>query len=104
LPGVRLLQPSGPGRGLGYSHAHGAEQLKIPSGAQSGEVLRLKGKGLKEIRSQRSGDLFVRLQVRTPDKLTREEKELLRQLAKLRNEPREEVVKARLDKLTDIVH
>jgi molecular chaperone DnaJ len=83
---------------------NGPEQLKIPSGTQSGEVLRLKGKGLKEVRSQRNGDLYIRVQVRTPDRLTREQKELLRQLAELRSETRDEVVQAHLDRLKDIVH
>ncbi|HEX9901257.1 MAG TPA: molecular chaperone DnaJ [Acidobacteriota bacterium] len=83
---------------------NGQEQLKIPSGTQSGEVIRLKGKGLKEVRSQRTGDLYVRVQIRTPDRLTREQKDLLRQLAEMRSEPQEEVVKAQLDRLKDVVH
>jgi molecular chaperone DnaJ len=83
---------------------NGLEQLKIPSGTQSGEVIRIKGKGLKEVRSQRSGDLYVRVQVRTPDRLTREQKDLLRKLAELRSEIREDVVRAQLDKLKDIIH
>ncbi len=89
---------------LEFFTLNGSEQLKIPTGAQSGEMIKLKGKGLKEIHSQGAGDLYVRLQVRTPDKLTREEKDLLRQLSKLQNEPQSEVVKAHLDKLGDIVH
>ncbi len=82
----------------------GQEQIKIPAGIQSGEVIRLKGKGLQELRSQRAGDFYVRVQVRTPDRLTREQKSLLRQLAELRAEPTEEVAKAQLDRLKDIVH
>jgi molecular chaperone DnaJ len=89
---------------LEFFTLNGSEQLKVPSGAQSGEMIKLKGKGLKEIHSPGAGDLYVRLQVRTPDKLTREEKDLLRQLSKLQNEPQSELVKAHLDKLGDIVH
>jgi molecular chaperone DnaJ len=64
----------------------GTEKLKIPAGTQSGEVFRIKGAGLRELESRRSGDLFVRVSVRTPDDLTKEQKSLLRQLAELRGE------------------
>jgi molecular chaperone DnaJ len=64
----------------------GGEKLKIPPGTQSGEVFRLKGRGLRDVESRRLGDLFVRVHVRTPDDLTKEQKNLLRQLAELRGE------------------
>jgi molecular chaperone DnaJ len=64
----------------------GMESLKVPPGTQSGEVFRLRGKGLREVDSRRTGDLFVRAVVLTPDDLSREEKALLRQLAELRKE------------------
>jgi molecular chaperone DnaJ len=64
----------------------GGEKLKIPAGTQSGEVLRIRGKGLKELDSRRVGDLFVRIHVRTPDDLAKDQRALLRQLADLRGE------------------
>jgi molecular chaperone DnaJ len=64
----------------------GAEKLKIPAGTQSGEVFRIKGAGIREMDSRRAGDLYVRVAVRTPDDLTKEQKGLLKQLADLRGE------------------
>jgi molecular chaperone DnaJ len=64
----------------------GGDKLKIPAGTQSGEVLRIRGKGMKELDSRRLGDLFVRVHVRTPGDLPKDQKALLRQLADLRGE------------------
>ncbi len=55
--------------------------LKIPAGVQSGKVLRLKGKGVPHMDDHGRGDHLVIVRVVTPQKLTRKEKELLRQLA-----------------------
>lgn len=64
----------------------GTEKLKIPAGTQSGEIFRLKGSGLKDFEHRRTGDLFVKVDVRTPADLSRDEKELLRRLAESRRE------------------
>jgi len=64
----------------------GAEKLRIPPGTQSGEVIRLKGRGIKDLDSRRLGDLFVKVHVRTPEDLSKDQKSLLRQLAELRGE------------------
>ncbi|MBN2206388.1 MAG: molecular chaperone DnaJ [Candidatus Aminicenantes bacterium] len=64
----------------------GNEILKIPAGTQPGEVIRLKGKGLRDLDGRRKGDLFVKVDVRVPDRLTKEQKALLRQLAETRGE------------------
>ncbi|MBM3297700.1 MAG: molecular chaperone DnaJ, partial [Candidatus Aminicenantes bacterium] len=47
----------------------GRQRVKIPAGTNSGEVVRLKGKGMKDVRTQRAGDLYVRMRVATPEKL-----------------------------------
>jgi molecular chaperone DnaJ len=78
----------------------GAEKLKIPPGTQSGEVFRLKGRGIKDLESRRLGDLLVKIQVKTPEDLSKEQKGMLRQLAELRAEnldfiDRETVMKER---------
>jgi molecular chaperone DnaJ len=62
------------------------EKLKIPAGTQSGEVFRIRGAGLRDLESRRTGDLFMRVLVRTPDGLTKDQKAILRQLASLREE------------------
>jgi molecular chaperone DnaJ len=57
--------------------------LKIPNGTQSGEVFKLKGKGLPALHSKSRGNLLVRIRVKTPEKLSRQEKDLFEKLAKL---------------------
>ncbi len=64
----------------------GAEKLKIPAGTQSGEIFRIKGAGIRDTDSRRTGDLYVRVVIRTPDDLTKEQKILFKQLAELRGE------------------
>ena len=56
----------------------GNVELKVPSETQSGRVFRLREKGVKPVRGGATGDLFCRIVVETPVKLTDEQKELLR--------------------------
>jgi len=58
----------------------GEATLKIPEGAQSGKEFRLRGKGVPRLNEHGRGDLIVQIVVTTPKKLTRVQKELLRQL------------------------
>ena len=60
--------------------------LKIPAGTQSGNVLRLKGKGVPYLESTKRGDHLVTIRVVTPTKLTKKEKELFQKLAEERGE------------------
>jgi molecular chaperone DnaJ len=80
------------------------EVLRIPAGTQSAEIFRLKGKGVKEIGSHRKGDLFVKVIVKTPDNLTKEQKALLQQLAKLRGENLDSVDKSLVNRVKNIFH
>lgn len=50
---------------------------KIPAGTQPGTVFRLKGKGVKSPNSPRTGDLYVKILLEVPTKLTSEQKKLL---------------------------
>lgn len=59
----------------------GMIKLKIPSGIDSGEILRIKGKGVPQISGAR-GDLMVRVLVRTPKKVSRSAKKLIEDLQK----------------------
>jgi molecular chaperone DnaJ len=59
----------------------GSETLDLPAGTQHGEVLKLKGKGLPDIRSYRHGDELVQILVEVPRKLTEKQKQLLREFA-----------------------
>jgi molecular chaperone DnaJ len=54
--------------------------LKIPEGTQSGREFRVRGKGVPYLNEHGRGDLVVQVAVQTPKKLTRVQKELLRQL------------------------
>lgn len=58
----------------------GKAKIKVEAGTQSGKVLRLKGKGLPEIQGYGKGDLFVHINVWTPKKVSKEEKEMLEKL------------------------
>jgi len=57
----------------------GAAKMKIPAETQTGSVFRLRGKGIKPLRSSEHGDLMVHLVVETPVRLTEKQKELLRE-------------------------
>ena len=54
-------------------------KLRIPAETQSGQVFRLRGKGIKALRAIQHGDLMCHVQVETPVKLTDRQKELLRE-------------------------
>jgi len=80
----------------------GRAAIKIPLGTQSEKLFRLRGKGVKNVRTGHVGDLFCRVSVETPVNLTSEQKELLEKLAQslhsggARHNPREQ---SWLDKL-----
>ena len=59
----------------------GKAKIKIAAGTQSGQILRLQGKGLPQVNSRIVGDLIVNVNVWTPKSLTREEKAMLEQLS-----------------------
>jgi molecular chaperone DnaJ len=57
----------------------GHAKLKIPPETQTGQVFRLKSKGIKGVRSASHGDLYCHVAIETPIKLTARQKELLRE-------------------------
>ena len=57
----------------------GRAKVSIPEGTQPGRQFRLKGKGMPVLRSAQKGDLYVEVAVETPVKLTKRQKELLRE-------------------------
>ena len=54
--------------------------LKVPSGSESGKVLRVSGKGISHFAGFGRGNLYIELIVKIPKKLTRKQKELLEEL------------------------
>ncbi|WP_049921013.1 molecular chaperone DnaJ [Halopiger djelfimassiliensis] len=59
----------------------GAAEFEIPKGTQSGETFRLEGKGMPRLRGRGSGDLYVQVQVVTPESLNEEQREALEAFA-----------------------
>lgn len=58
---------------------HGKVKMNIPAGTQTHSVFRLKDKGIQHLHGNRKGDQLVRVFIKTPTKLTQEQKELLRE-------------------------
>ena len=61
--------------------------LRIPAGTQSGQVFNVRGRGLPRVNASGVGDLHVRVQLWTPDSVSREEEALLRKLAETQKAP-----------------
>ena len=59
----------------------GMETIKVPEGAQSGREIRLRGKGVPHLNAHGKGDLIVELRVQTPSRLTKQQREILKQFA-----------------------
>jgi molecular chaperone DnaJ len=57
----------------------GHVKLKVPPETQTGRMFRLRGKGVRSVRSQRQGDLMCRVVVETPVKLSKQQKALLQE-------------------------
>lgn len=55
--------------------------LKIPSGTKPGTKMRMSGRGLPVMKAKTKGDLYVKIQIKMPKNLTREQKNLIKKLA-----------------------
>jgi len=66
---------------LEFETLDGTVEIDIPAGTQSGETFRLRGRGMPRLRGGGRGDLYVQVQVVTPDDLNREQREALREFA-----------------------
>jgi molecular chaperone DnaJ len=80
----------------------GKVKFQIPPGTQSGTVMRLRGKGLRTLRSSVRGDQLVRVFVETPTKLTKRQRELLEAFAEECDTEISPVTKGFLEKLRDL--
>jgi molecular chaperone DnaJ len=61
----------------------GDEKIKVPAGSQNGQILKIKGKGFRQVNRWSRGDLLVQVQVVTPRHLSRQESELFRKLREI---------------------
>ncbi|MCK5037676.1 MAG: molecular chaperone DnaJ [Thermoplasmata archaeon] len=66
----------------------GKANMKVPAGTQPGTVLRMRGKGVNVLGGRGRGDLHVKIDVKVPKKLSRDEKKLLKELDRLKKKIR----------------
>ena len=59
------------------------EKVKIPPSAQNGQVIKIKGKGFRQINRWSRGDLLIQIHVKTPQNLTHQETELFKKLREI---------------------
>jgi len=78
----------------------GKGTLKIPAGTQSHTVFRLRGQGMPGLNSDRRGDQLVKVVVHIPEKVTKKQKELLREFS---GEKKEETSTGFFEKLREFV-
>ncbi|NIP30967.1 MAG: molecular chaperone DnaJ [Candidatus Dadabacteria bacterium] len=81
----------------------GKEEFKFPAGTQPGQSFKLKGKGIKDLRSRRKGDMYVISQVEVPSKLSSKQKELLKEFDKLAKAEDQPLVNKYLNKLQNYI-
>jgi molecular chaperone DnaJ len=81
----------------------GPAKVKMPAGTQSGQVFRLKGKGIRDLNGYGRGDEVVRVLVETPKKLTPRQRELLEEFARLSGEEVHPLSKSFLDKVKSML-
>ena len=54
--------------------------MEVPAGTQNGQIFKLKNKGVKDMRSDNYGDQYVKIDVKIPTKLSKQERDLYNQL------------------------
>ena len=75
----------------------GKAKLKIPAGIQSGQILRMRGKGFPKVRGSSRGDQLVRIQVVTPKSLSKQQKKLLEEMANINGQAEPSFTRVDLD-------
>lgn len=58
-------------------------RVKVPDGTQNAKQFRLKGKGMPVLRQQAVGDLYIQIDIETPQNLSKRQRELLEEFEKL---------------------
>lgn len=74
----------------------------VPEGTQTATVFKIKGKGIKHLRSNSRGDQYIRVNVEVPTKLSNKQKELLRQFAEITGDEGLEQKKGFFNKVKDL--
>ncbi len=68
------------GGGIEVPTLGGKAEIELPEGTQHGKTFRLRGKGIKGVRSSYPGDLYCHVSVETPIKLTEHQRKLMKEL------------------------
>ena len=80
----------------------GKEAFRIPAGTQTGTRFTLKGKGVRDVRTGRPGDLHFIIDIQTPTHLNEEQADALRAYAKTMGDEVEEKEKNFWEKVKDL--
>lgn len=67
------------GTNVDVETVYGAVTVEIPSGTQPDAILKLKGKGVKDLRTAKPGDHYLHIKIHTPTDLSKTQKDLLQQ-------------------------
>jgi molecular chaperone DnaJ len=73
------------GSEMGVPTLDGEIKLKVPPGSQTGQVFRLRNKGIPHLHRRGRGDQYVKLRVVTPESLTKKQRQLFEELAETLN-------------------
>ena len=80
VPYVQLLL----GAEIDVPTVTGDAKLEVPRSTHGGDTVKLQGQGLPSLRGSRRGDIYYQINVQFPDKISKEEEKLLREIAKVR--------------------
>jgi molecular chaperone DnaJ len=75
------------GAEIQFETLDGVETVRLEPGTQSGTMLRLAGRGVPNLGHRGRGDLFLTVRVRTPERLSKQERRLLEELARVQGAP-----------------
>jgi molecular chaperone DnaJ len=80
----------------------GETKLKVPEGTQSGQTFRIRGKGVPHLNAYGRGDLLAQVVVKTPTKLTKAQKEALKDLSQTMKVENTPTSRSLLDKVKEM--
>ncbi len=82
----------------------GAVDLKIPAGTQTGTSFRIRGEGMPHLRWNGKGNLYVKVKIVTPKKLSPKQKELLTEFAEISGEEIYSTDKGFFEKVKEVIN
>ena len=80
---------------------YGIARMKIPPGTQPGKILRMRGKGMPNLRGYGQGDQLVRVMVEVPTKLSKEQREILKTFEEISEEDNGPLRKTFFDRMKE---